>query len=672
MFGMWESLQGLRRIARDSAAGESATVSDRETEDLSAIYRENYSDAALCKLKDFGIDVVIYPFFRGFGVRNEKTTREDFFTVAAKCRKLGLKTGGYVSLSPVFKESLFQEFPEAAEWAQVNQAGQPNFYGSRQTYRVKLCKNNPDFRGFIKTILHDLVVKGKAGLVHFDHVNDHPEPYSCHCTHCRQKFVEFVGNILSPAELYDLCGLNSADGIQPPFFHSENSPQRLVRITDPIHMLWIKFRCHTIADSYREWTEYIKSLNPATAVVGNVAWGFDCNLAYMTGVDHGSLLGIGDMFFSEEFNPAKLESGSIFSRKRTFLAAAATGSYAVTYAERNGSCQTAMAESMALGRGCIGTVKYCTLFSQAVFSEEWVKFIKFFSANKSLFARELPECRINVLRNFESLAYDSGESHAQTLAFEQFMIDNSYDFRILFDKNILAMKQIRPGTMIAVINQPYLSDAICEKLTALAGQGAMLLITGDSAKYDLWGRRRQVWGFAKLFGIVTLPHGGILQTDSGKGRAVYVRNFDCRSNAKLTAAGDSEDLGQMKSLKYFTHPLYSDPASLLRQEYVKNLLEMMIGNISELEIVDPDGEVRIEQAFLPDGACVLHLINYGDANVTKTLFVRLKGSLAAICSKSLKTMTPCGSIKAVLADHVLQIEMQGAYGIIKFKVNRHK
>ncbi|MHB9139029.1 MAG: beta-galactosidase [Victivallaceae bacterium] len=670
MFGMWESLQGLRRIAKDSAFGETVVAtSDREDENLDAIYHENYSDSTLRKLKSLNIDVVIYPFFRGFGVSNEQSTRDDFFAVSAKCRKLGLKIGGYVTLSPVFKESLFQEFPEAASWAQVNQAGQPNFYGARQAYRVKLCKNNPGFRTFIKTILHDLVIKGKADLVHFDHVNDHPEPYSCHCAHCRQKFVEFVRNAFTPTELYDLCGLNSPEGIQPPFFHPANPPQHLVRITDPLHMLWIKFRCHTVAESYREWTEYIKLLNPPTAVVGNVAWGFDCNLAYMTGVDHGKLLGIGDMFFSEEFNPAKLSSGSIFSRKRTFLAAAATGSYAVTYAERNGNGLTALAESMALGRGCIGTVKYCTLFSKADFSAEWIDYLKFFTANKPLFARGLPECRINILRNFESLAYDSVESHAYTLAFEQFLIDNSYDCRILFDQNLMSMKQAS-GVLIAVINQQYLSDAICEKLTGLVGQGATLLVVGDSAKYNEWGRKRTTWGFSKLFGIKTQPSVGMTQTISGKGRAVYIRSLESSSVASINGTCESEDLGQMKSLKYFTHPLYTNPPTLSYPMRIINLLKMLIGDIAEFELVDPDGEIRIELTSLPGGSRVLHIINYGDANAIKLFAIRLKGHLSAINAKSLRMMTPCGCANASVDGENIKIEMQSAYCILTFKLKQ--
>jgi hypothetical protein len=389
----------------------------------------------------------------------------------------------------------------------------------------------------------------------------------------------------------------------------------------------------------------------------------------MTGVDYGNLLGIGDMFFSEEFNPVLTESGSIFSRKRTFLAAAATGSYAVTYAERNANCQTALAESMALGKGCIGAVKYCTLFDKAVFSDEWVAYLNFFNSNKILFAQDMPECRINILRNFESLAFDSVESHAQILAFEQFLIDNSYEYRILFDKNVTEMKNSNNGVLIAVINQPYLPDAICEKLTTLAQKGATLLITGNSAKYDAWGRNRKIWGFAKLFGTETFPGNNMLQADFGKGQAVYVKSFSCRSAADTKTANEAEDLGQMKSLKYFTHPLYSNPPSPSRPEYIKKLLEMLIGDISEFEVVEPSGEVRIERSATPDGSCILHIINYGDTQAAKTLFIRLKGRLRDINVKSLKAATPHGKIDVAAKNQVLEVEMQSAYGILSFKLN---
>jgi hypothetical protein len=332
---------------------------------------------------------------------------------------------------------------------------------------------------------------------------------------------------------------------------------------------------------------------------------------------------------------------------------------------------TALAEDMALGRGCIGTVKYCTLFSKTNFAVGLADYVKFFNSHKQFFARELPECSIHILRNFESLAYDSVESHEHTLAFEQFLIDNSYDYRFLFDSNLMSMKQTRTGTLIVVINQQYLSDAVCKKITALVKNGAMLLITGDSAKYNEWGQKRQNWGFSQMFGVKTPPEYGIMQTDFGNGTAVYVRTFECKSMATVTGTIESADLGQMKSLKYFTHPLYDNPPTLTRPLLIKNILELLIGDIAEFVLVDPDGEIRVEKTSLPDGTMIMHIINYGAVDTVKFFFIRLKGQLTAINAGSLKTITPLGNVKATLDSLALtlKIEMQSAYCLLAFKIN---
>lgn len=78
---------------------------------------------------------------------------------------------------------------------------------------------------------------------------------------------------------------------------------------------WALFRAWSLAERYKELTDYIHKLNPETAVQGNPTMNLDDNVGFLYGIDHGQLLEGGDMIFREEPNqPVWTDDGRLVSQ----------------------------------------------------------------------------------------------------------------------------------------------------------------------------------------------------------------------------------------------------------------------------------------------------------------------------------------------------------------------
>ncbi len=132
MAGNWETL------AHSLPSGLSAAD---EVEKFKAERTEEVTH----KLKALGVTLVTTSFYKGGGLKTESEEIEATRRFTEIAHRVGLKVGGYIGGTLLY-ETLYLEKPEARQWREVNEWGNPVYYGGGQTHRVAPCRNNPPIR----------------------------------------------------------------------------------------------------------------------------------------------------------------------------------------------------------------------------------------------------------------------------------------------------------------------------------------------------------------------------------------------------------------------------------------------------------------------------------------------------------------------------------------------
>ena len=116
-------------------------------------YLKQHSEENVKKLADMGVNVFHTHLYKGFGMAAEKEEMEMTKNLAVLVHKYGMKLDTYVQWGSLMFETFYNEVPDAKDWVQVDQFGQPILrYSNSQPFRYTPCFNNIGYKNYFKKI----------------------------------------------------------------------------------------------------------------------------------------------------------------------------------------------------------------------------------------------------------------------------------------------------------------------------------------------------------------------------------------------------------------------------------------------------------------------------------------------------------------------------------------
>jgi type 1 glutamine amidotransferase len=171
---------------------------------------------------------------------------------------------------------------------------------------------------------------------------------------------------------------------------------------------------------------------------------------------------------------------------------------------------------------------WMTKFKAEVFDKRWVPTIEkaysWHAANEGYFRNTVNLARVALLQSAQTNTYyapnvarDTGAAGPMDLSaihagsedasngFYRAMVESRIAFNIV-DERQLDQEFVEPYKVIALANAAALSDAQCQQLRAFVMKGGSLVATHESSLYDEWGKRRDNFALADLFGCDFAGH----------------------------------------------------------------------------------------------------------------------------------------------------------------------
>jgi Beta-galactosidase trimerisation domain len=499
-----------------------------QTQDFAQKWQQAMSEEEVVRLKQAGVNTVMVTLMKGAGFAAEAEDIAATRKFVQAAHRHGVKVGGYVGAS-LFIDTLFAEEPDAKNWAQRDEAGRPVTYGGDQTFRWMACRNNPGYIAFLKRAFRVGVEDLKLDFIHFDQLRWWRPPEICHCQHCQASFRDFVQKKYSPAEAKERFGYESMGAMTIPLF----PPGKVVSmpaITNPIMHEWAIWRSENLAERYAEFADYIRSMNPAVAVMGNPKIFSGSAVGFEWGVDSSKLLRSSDIVWSEEgSHPRWTSDNRLVTLVRTYKQARGMNNalwvwhvpprrYGI-YPELEGSVALGLAEAMAYNRNDLGVVAGFDTGDEAL-PEDAQRYVRFFHERQAELRHAQPSAEVAVLRTFESNEFSPSKGIYSTVLYEQSLLQSQVPFDMLFGNQ---MDRLSRYKVVVLANQDALSDETVSKLKEFVAKGGGLVITEATGSLDNWRRPRPAPAFSEFYrSAQAAAASGLTAVEHQKGRIVYL------------------------------------------------------------------------------------------------------------------------------------------------------
>ncbi|GMV82990.1 MAG: hypothetical protein AMXMBFR7_41740 [Planctomycetota bacterium] len=607
--GFWEPLYFLKYRGGQST-------------ELEAEYERAHSDESLDALAAAGINLVWIHYFKGFGLEFEADEMERTADYIRRAHERGIKVAAYVTLGSLTPETLLSEEPEAQNWLQINQDGQPpSCQTSYQCFRVRPCYNCEGYLRYMERVCGAAIEAG-SDMIHFDNIGFNAEPDTCHCPVCVAAFREMLREAYGPQEEDTRAagiarfGHNSFTHLRPPLFNRWNQAVQQRHIQVPHQQEWVRFKVLSLTRCLERLSKFIQRKNPDCAVEANLFKAHGENTGYLHGIDYNAQLPHLDYAFSEEphrtgaFN----ELGAAITRTRTFKTARAFDVAIQTYHHGAGAeYELNLAENLAFnpkGLGHFGHPLHGFWAPGGSLSAERDEnarlakaYIEFYRRHREeLFLQTRSLARIAVFRDTPSLTWNSLETHLSQLNVEQTLIERNIPFDLLFATQLPELERY---AAVVLANAECLSDEICARLKSYVERGGGLLLTEQTAQYDAWRRRRPRSALAELFGPAWPSS---VHVQYGDGRVAYLPEL---AHAAQPAA--SPDVWYVFN-KYW--------ASVGNAEALLGALHHVAGT-PPWSIQTQSGRPLAEAVAAPNGSRIVHVLNLDPQQTLRGLAVTL-------------------------------------------------
>ena len=474
--------------------------SANQSEELEGQYIWNHSQDRVKYLAASGVDLVMSQFDRGLGESDAATEHKHAGELAALCHAHSIKHGSYLA-NTIYFESMLKDYPECADWAIRNTCGRFANYGGEQTFRWVACFNSPAWRERMKRIIRKAVLEVKTDLLHFDNLAVWPEPDSCHCHWCEEKFRAFLcRRYPSSQEQIARFGFTGFATFQIPRFYMNFQPAwSFDRFVNPLIQDFIDFRCETVTEYIHDLGTYARSLNPALVLDSNGQLISGANKAFLYGTDAEEQLAEVEIACDE--NPDGRPDNTpdavpeAIRKFRGMKQARQLGKLVFTAFKD--------ANELAFNLAFCGSPGIYTGWGyaeenqqeQSPLPDEIKMLLNFFNKHRNLFGLKPPVARVAVWRGRQSLRYISSDTHLATMIIEQLLFNRKIPFTIVGDRDIDTCD------LLIVPNVEYLSNAAEAQIVEMVRRGKSVLITGKSGCFNAEGRKRSKPAFSELFGF---------------------------------------------------------------------------------------------------------------------------------------------------------------------------
>lgn len=470
--GAWE---GWHHLARNNFLSD---------DQANIKYRRAHTREFIQKLAEAGCTLYIGSFWKGLGLEEEAEEMATAGRMAEYCHESGMKMGVYIG-DTLYFESLREEVPECESWAMRDSDGTPIIYGN-QNWRHRACKNNPDYRGYIKRILHKAIVECNVDMIHLDNVFS--EPYACYCPSCDNGFQNWImTKYPNPEDRHRRFGIRRTVQFALPRFpkHGELH-QSVINTKNPIYTEWLNFRCQAMADAIKDLTDYCRTLNPEVAVEINPMGILGHNNALFHAVDHDRLLKSTDIFWSEEPERSGVRNGKLITSIRSCKLSRATKNSLFLYSGVNpqspysvvsrGDARIKMGQILAFTHNSAGCVSF---FHEDEFGldDATRRYLRFYHENSELYKSPRSMAKIALWRSSHSLANDSKQAHLSAVLWEQLMFQRHIIFDLVLDSHL---KELSDYAVVILPSVQTVSDEQLCILSEYVDKGGSLVIEGPS------------------------------------------------------------------------------------------------------------------------------------------------------------------------------------------------
>lgn len=494
----WEPMDHYRRLGSNTGAvdGSAAWVPPW--------FDRLHSEELVETMAKLGVNLAITHFFKGFGLKHEREEYQRTAELVRAAHRHGVRVIGYCQSRSLYYETFLAEEPEAEQWIQRDQLGQPRTWGGAY-YRWTPCILSQEFRDYLKRVIRvGLEEVGLDGL-HFD--NDYAEP--CYCPRCQRAFRTWLAaQYPKPREHF---GLSSFEHVRLP-----PTQTSAAKVTDPLVREWVRFRCESLGDYHREVTAYARSIRPDVLLLGNPAYPRSPDDPYRRSVWAAAVGRHLNLMFAENGNFPGVADGVLVSQIRAYKQSSAVGYRVVSTTWRRGR-ETALGlpetpEAVVLqvveaaaNRGVPGTNWALRpeadgsrmRIDQPKLREALGKSLAFVRSHEPLMAGARPVGDVAVLHSFASLAFDAKEAWSQVLGAEEVLIRNGFSWEVVFGDEL---GRLAGFAVLVVAGQSHLSDQECEAIRVFARQGGGLVLVGDNGYRDQLGNARAQGGLDELSG----------------------------------------------------------------------------------------------------------------------------------------------------------------------------
>lgn len=516
--GSWESI--LQRLRMGSAPADWMEQSERELDEPWIEF-----------LASRGVTALMCFYSKGFGPETEAPVRENGRRLAELGHKHGMKAIAYLS-DTVMLETFSLEEPDVLNWLQVNQDGEPVHYGGDQTHRRRGCFNNPHWRAYMKRMIKLARDDGFDGS---QPDNDiwWPEPDSCRCAVCRDKFRQFLKERFpTPEASIERLGLPSLDAVEPPLYSVWFRPWDQDAIRNPMIQEWIWFRSESIADFRRELWDYVRTECPGMELFLPSSGVTARNMAWLHGEDHNRTTGIMPNTCTEEPLPCVYdpEADALGSKIRSMRLARRCGSIMMHNAylahEGPAKAEAMLGEGLAFNQGALGGV---TAFHWG--HHDWPdatdRYLQFLGEHRDLLTHVGSMAEVAVWHSAATFAFDGLRQRMCAILMEQALIQHDVIFDIILDRHLDELDRYK---LLILPGSTCMTDEQAKAIVGWVESGGSVLATDGASSKDAWRRERPRPALAELFGWDGEAKGGrqFVQVfrEFGKGRAAYIPNVE--------------------------------------------------------------------------------------------------------------------------------------------------
>jgi len=421
--------------------------------------------------------VAYYPTKIPFHYRSRWLGERDLFgELYEACRKLGM-----VVVARTDPHSVRDDAAKAhPEWLHLRADGTPWPHWSTPG-RWVTCALGPYNFEFMTEVHREIASLYRVDAIFVNRWAGHG---ICHCENCQRNF-------------YDRCHLP------------------LPRTSDPRDPSWrayILWRQERLFELWRLWDRVIRDINPNARCIANAGGGALSPLDMKT---IGEL--VDTLFADRQARHGLMPPWAAGKNAKEFRAALGrkpvAGITSVGVEERyrwKDSVQAPAEIRIWMADGVANGLRpWFIKFCGVVHDDRWVKpIVEFYEWHhrwEQYLRNEEPLARVALVYSQQTAWFYGGPEAASkvedhTLGFYHALVEARIPFEMVHDRLLGQLDPAQYRTLI-LPNIAALSDEQCSELRRFVQRGGSLVATFETSLYDEWGKRRDDFGLAELFGV---------------------------------------------------------------------------------------------------------------------------------------------------------------------------